>query len=218
MLVFKLAASNFYKHWALREESSPSSLALPVTRVLPSWKYFCGSRDINMAAEKDSRFSLHERIRWSIYICLFLGYSSYYFCRKSYTFVVPALISELNIKKNELGVITSGFAAMYGIGKFSGGLLSDSLSPRTMFTTGMLLTGIINIVIGFTGNVWLLTFLWSVNGLAQGCGWPPCAKLLREWFAPYQVSVHVYLHLVAEEYHHHIRRICTIFNPRSLTV
>ncbi|CAH3019298.1 unnamed protein product [Porites evermanni] len=141
-----------------------------------------------MAAEKGSRFSLYERIRWSIYICLFLGYSSYYFCRKSYTFVVPALISELNIKKNELGVITSGFAAMYGIGKFSGGLLSDSLSPRTIFTTGMLLTGIINIVIGFTGNVWLLTFLWSVNGLAQGCGWPPCAKLLREWFAPYQFA------------------------------
>ncbi|KAL9978476.1 hypothetical protein ACROYT_G015996 [Oculina patagonica] len=55
-----------------------------------------------------------------------------------------------------------------------------------MFTAGMLLTGIINIIIGFTGNVWLLTFLWSVNGLAQGCGWPPCTKLLREWFSPYE--------------------------------
>ena len=217
MLVFKLAVSILSFAGRILHNRMVPCTSLPVPRLRSS-KYFCGSRDINMAVEKDSRSSLYERIRWSIYICLFLGYSSYYFCRKSYTFVVPALISELNIKKNELGVITSGFAAMYGIGKFSGGLLSDSLSPRIMFTTGMLLTGIINIVIGFTGNVWLLTFLWSVNGLAQGCGWPPCAKLLREWFAPYQVSIHLYLQVVAEEYHHHIRRIFTVVYPCSLTV
>ena len=136
-------------------------------------------------------FFLYQRIRWTVYGSLLFGYSSYYFCRKSYTFAIPALIRELNLKKNELGVITSGFAAMYGIGKFSGGLLSDSklMSPRTMFTLGMILTGIINILIGLTGNVWLLTFLWSINGLFQGCGWPPCTKLLREWFSPFEVGI-----------------------------
>lgn len=151
-----------------------------------------GSRDTTMAAEnndRNSKFLLYQTIRWTIYGSLFVGYSSYYFCRKSYTFAIPALIGELSLKKNELGVITSGFAAMYGVGKFSCGLLSDSLSPRTMFTTGMLLTGIINILIGFSGNLWLLTFLWSVNGLFQGCGWPPCTKLLREWFSSYEVCI-----------------------------
>lgn len=131
---------------------------------------------------------LFERIRWTIYGSLFVGYSSYYFCRKSYTFAIPALINELSLKKNELGVITSGFSAMYGIGKFTGGLLSDTLSSRTMFTTGMLFTGIINILIGITGKLWLLTLLWSINGLFQGFGWLPCAKLLRVWFSPYEVS------------------------------
>ena len=144
-----------------------------------------------MATLKDSNFRRYHIIRWMVYITLFLGYSSYYFSRKSYTFAIPALIQDLNLKKNELGAITSGFAAMYGVGKFTGGLLSDTLSPRTMFTAGMLLTGMINILIGFTGNVWLLTFLWSMNGLAQGCGWPPCTKLLREWFSPYEVGNHV---------------------------
>nr|XP_058943890.1 glucose-6-phosphate exchanger SLC37A4-like [Pocillopora verrucosa] len=141
-----------------------------------------------MAPLKDSNFRRYQIIRWMVYISLFLGYSSYYFSRKSYTFAIPALIQDLNLKKNELGAITSGFAAMYGVGKFTGGLLSDTLSPRTMFTAGMLLTGMINILIGFTGNVWLLTFLWSMNGLAQGCGWPPCTKLLREWFSPYELG------------------------------
>ena len=80
---------------------------------------------------------------------------------------------------------------MYGVGKFTGCLLSDTLSPRTMFKAGMLLTGMINILNGFTGNVWLLTFLWSMNDLAQGCGCPPYTKLLREWFSPYEVGNHV---------------------------
>ena len=39
-----------------------------------------------------------------------------------------------------------------------------------MSTMGMLFTEMINILIGFTGNVWPLTFLWGMNGLAQGCG------------------------------------------------
>ena len=144
-----------------------------------------------MATLKDSNFRRYHIIRWMVYITLFLGYSSYYFSRKSYTFAILALLRDLNLKKNELGVITSGFAAMYGVGKFTSGLLSDTLSPRTMFTAGMLSTRMINVLIGFTGNVWLLTFLWSMNGLAQGCGWPTCTKLLREWFSPYEVGNHV---------------------------
>ena len=150
------------------------------------------SRDTNMVAPKDPNFHRYQRIRWTVFISLFVGYSSYYFSRKSYTFAIPALLRDLKLKKNELGVITSGFSAMYGVGKFTGGILSDTLSPRTMFTAGMLLTGVINITIGFTGNVWLLTFLWSVNGLAQGCGWPPCTKLLREWFSPYEVAFYCF--------------------------
>ena len=47
-----------------------------------------------------------------VYISLVLGYSFYYFYRKSYTFAIPALIRNLYLKKNELGVITSGFAAV----------------------------------------------------------------------------------------------------------
>ena len=59
---------------------------------------------------------------------------------------------------------------MYGVENFWAALLSDTRSPRTMSTMGMLLTEMINILIGFTGNVWPLTFLWGMNGLAQGCG------------------------------------------------
>ena len=134
-----------------------------------------------------SNYRLYQKIRWTVFFSLFIGYSAYYFARKSYTFAIPSMLQELNLQKSELGVITSGFAAMYGVSKFCSGLLSDSMSPRTMFAVGMFLTGIINIIIGFSNHVWLFAVLWSVNGLVQGCGWPPCARLLREWFSPHEV-------------------------------
>ena len=39
-----------------------------------------------------------------------------------------------------------------------------------MSTMGMLINEMIDVLIGFTGNVWPLMFLWSMNGLAQGSG------------------------------------------------
>ena len=73
---------------------------------------------------KDSNFRRYQIIRWMVYISLFWGHSSYYFSWKSYTFAIPALIRDLNLKKNELVDVTSGFAAMYqGVEKFSGGYI-----------------------------------------------------------------------------------------------
>ena len=73
---------------------------------------------------KDSNFRRYQIIRWMVYISLFWGHSSYYFSWKSYTFAIPALIRDLNLKKNELVDVTSGFAAMYqGVEKFSGGFI-----------------------------------------------------------------------------------------------
>ena len=95
------------------------------------------------------------------------------------------------MKKNEPNVVTSGFAAMYGVENFWAALLSDTRSPRTMSTMGMLLTEMINILIGFTGNVWPLTFLWGMNGLAQGCGSGRLIQNYSEWFSPYEVCNHV---------------------------
>ena len=132
---------------------------------------------------------IYNRAKWTVYGSLFIGYSAYYFTRKSYTFAMPSLLRELNLKRSQLGITTSGFAFCYGLSKFAGGVLSDRVSARGLFITGLLLSGIINIIIGSTGSVWILTVLWSLNGLVQGCGWPPCTKLLREWFRPSEVRM-----------------------------
>ncbi|CAG2178541.1 unnamed protein product, partial [Oppiella nova] len=84
------------------------------------------------------------------------------------------------------GLIISSQNIAYAISKFIGGVLSDRLSSRLLFTTGLLLSGLATILFANSDSIVVFTALWFVNGLAQGFGWPACAKVLRQWFAPSQ--------------------------------
>ncbi|RXG60604.1 Glucose-6-phosphate exchanger SLC37A4 [Armadillidium vulgare] len=55
------------------------------------------------------------------------------------------------------------------------GMLSQS-------QVGLFISGCTAIAVPFSSDVKFWTFLWFINGLGQGCGWPACSKLLKKWF------------------------------------
>ncbi|XP_063799549.1 glucose-6-phosphate exchanger SLC37A4 isoform X3 [Pseudophryne corroboree] len=84
------------------------------------------------------------------------------------------------------GLITSSQSAAYAISKFISGVLSDQMSARWLFSSGLCLVGLVNVVFSWSSSVSVFAILWFFNGLAQGLGWPPCGKVLRKWFEPSQ--------------------------------
>lgn len=84
------------------------------------------------------------------------------------------------------GLITSSQSAAYAISKFVSGVLSDQMSARWLFSSGLLLVGLVNVAFSWSSAVPVFAALWFLNGLAQGLGWPPCGKVLRKWFEPSQ--------------------------------
>ena len=78
------------------------------------------------------------------------------------------------------GLITSSQSAAYAISKFVSGVLSDQMSARWLFSSGLLLVGLVNVVFSWSSAVPVFAALWFLNGLAQGLGWPPCGKVLRK--------------------------------------
>lgn len=124
--------------------------------------------------------------RTVIFAAMFGGYSLYYFNRKTFSFVMPSLVDEIALDKDDLGLITSSQSAAYAISKFVSGVLSDQMSARWLFSSGLLLVGLVNVVFSWSSTVTAFAALWFLNGLAQGLGWPPCGKILRKWFEPSQ--------------------------------
>ncbi|XP_018421675.1 PREDICTED: glucose-6-phosphate exchanger SLC37A4 isoform X2 [Nanorana parkeri] len=124
--------------------------------------------------------------RTVIFSAMFLGYTLYYFNRKTFSFVMPSIMQEIKLDKDDLGLITSSQSAAYAISKFISGVLSDQISARWLFSSGLCLVGLVNVVFSWSSSVQVFAILWFFNGLAQGFGWPPCGKVLRKWFEPSQ--------------------------------
>src|SRR5580704_15998679 len=122
--------------------------------------------------------------RTRTFYSIFIGYVFYYFSRKSYTFAMPLLSSDLGLQKSELGILVTVFSITYGVSKFACGILGDQSNPRYFMGTGLIVTGLLNIFFGFSSSLWLFAIFWGLNGWFQGFGWPPCARLLSYWYAP----------------------------------
>lgn len=114
---------------------------------------------------------------------MFVGYALYYFTRKSFTFAMPGLIQELQFDKLQLGILGTILSLTYGISKFLSGILSDHSNPRYFMAFGLIMTGICNLLFGLSSSLIAFAIFWGLNGIFQGFGWPPCARLLTHWYS-----------------------------------
>lgn len=130
---------------------------------------------------KEGRLRSYQR---AVFLALFLGYACYTYNRKSVSYATPTLLAAGLITTNTVGVISSCQNMAYAVSKFLGGVLSDKISARLLFSFGLVLSGAATLLFSRTENPMLWAALWAVNGFAQGCGWPSCAKLLKKWFSP----------------------------------
>ncbi|MGD9592295.1 MAG: MFS transporter [Candidatus Berkiella sp.] len=125
-----------------------------------------------------------EYRHWRFRICysIFFGYAVFYFTRKSFTFAMAPMASDLGFSKADLGLIGSILYISYGISKFISGMMSDRSNPRYFMATGLIITGLLNICFGMSSSLWVLAFFWGLNGWFQAWGWPACCKQLNYWF------------------------------------
>ena len=121
--------------------------------------------------------------RWRVLYGMYVGYIFYYFTRKSFTFAMPALMQDLGLQISDLGILGSILSITYGMSKFLSGMLADRSNPRYFMATGLILTGVFNILFGMSSSIVFFAIFWCLNGVFQGWGWPPCARLLTHWYS-----------------------------------
>jgi len=128
------------------------------------------------------QFDKFQAARYTTFVGMVLGYAVYYFTRLSYTYVGLAMREEMGLSIVQLGTISSFFPLAYMNSKFISGVLSDLGSPVLIFSVGMTITGLLNVLFAAGHSVPWFTAVWVLNGLFQGCGATPCNKMLVSWF------------------------------------
>lgn len=125
--------------------------------------------------------------KYTIFSVIFFGYAMFAYNRKGVSFAIPKLLEE-GLGSEELGLILSSQNLAYAISKFLGGIISDRLSSRLLFSVGLFISGLAAVTFATVDSVLLYTIAWFLNGLAQGLGWPAIAKLLKNWFEPSELG------------------------------
>jgi OPA family glycerol-3-phosphate transporter-like MFS transporter len=130
--------------------------------------------------------SSYKRLRWQLFLGIFLGYAGYYLVRKNFSLAMPYLV-EQGFSRGDLGVAMSGVAIAYGVSKLLMGAVSDRSNPRVFLCLGLLLSAAIFLFMGFvpwaTSSVTIMFVLLFLNGWVQGMGWPPCGRTMVHWWS-----------------------------------
>jgi sugar phosphate permease len=126
----------------------------------------------------------YERLRRQTFAITWLVYAGYYLTRQSFSVAKDALEADplVHLLRREMGLIDSAYLAVYSLGQFVFGPLSDRFGPRRILILGMSLSMIA--AAGFGLSTTLAAFLACaiLQGIAQSTGWTATSKAMSSWF------------------------------------
>ncbi|WP_258231759.1 MFS transporter [Bombilactobacillus bombi] len=128
----------------------------------------------------------YKRLRWQVFLGIFIGYAGYYLLRNNFSIAMPQLI-RAGFTKSQLGWAFSAVSIAYGISKFVMGTVSDRSNARIFLPLGLVLTAVVNLFFGLvpalTQSLMVMFILLFLIGWFEGMGWPPSGRILTHWFS-----------------------------------
>ena len=126
--------------------------------------------------------SRYYAMRMQALFGVFIGYVGYYLVRSNFTLSTPYLMKALQLTKTDIGLLSSAMLITYGISKGLMSSLADKCNPKYYMAFGLLLSSIVNFMLGFSTAYWMFVALVVVNGLVQGMGVGPSFITIANWF------------------------------------
>lgn len=111
-----------------------------------------------------------------------IAYSILYFMRLNIALAFSGLERFFGATPEELGVVSSAFFWCYAFGQLIFGFLGEKFPARYMVFIGLMGSGILNLTIGISQNLPLITVLWALNGIFQSMLWSPIVKCVANHF------------------------------------
>lgn len=106
-----------------------------------------------------------------IFVICYLAYTALYIARVNLSMAAPELRQMQVLSEAQYGILGSAFSIIYALGRLIVGSISDRKPPVILICTGLVLSGICNLCIGFLPPFGGILLLWSVNALAQSMLW-----------------------------------------------
>ena len=117
-----------------------------------------------------------------LFMLCWAAYTSTYLCRVNISVAIPAIQQAFGWSKASIGLISSFFFWIYGIGQLVNGYIGDKVSGRVFVFIGLAMSAIINILFSFVSSLTGMMLLWAINGCFQSMLWGPIVRMLSSSF------------------------------------
>ena len=134
----------------------------------------------------------YRRLRWQVFLGIFIGYAGFYIVRKNFSMAIP-MLAPLGFDKGELSLVLSMNAIAYGFSKFLMASISDRSNAQRFLPLGLIAAALsmafMIVPVQFLGaehKVAAITLMAVLNflvGWFNGMGWPPCGRVMTHWFS-----------------------------------
>jgi OPA family sugar phosphate sensor protein UhpC-like MFS transporter len=145
--------------------------------------FFAAGEDKPLLADQRQVDRLYRRQRVWVMVAITLGYGIGYTCRLGLFVVKKPLIDSGLFSADDLGKIGSALLLAYAVGKLVNGFLSDHANVKRFLATGILVSALINIAMGWSPLLWVWIVLWGLNGWFQSFGAPAGVVAISQWFS-----------------------------------
>ena len=145
--------------------------------------------------------------QWQVIICSMIGYAMFYFVRKNFSFAIPMLQDAFpGLTKAHFGAIMSAGGIIYGVSKLINGVIGDRTNARWHLVLGLGVCVAVNFIFGWSaklttlmtgetggpdfigGMVAIMSVLYIINQIFQGCVFAPCNHLMVNWVPPHELA------------------------------
>ena len=134
----------------------------------------------------------YRRLRWQVFLGIFIGYAGFYIVRKNFSMAIP-MLAPLGFDKGELSLVLSMNAIAYGFSKFLMASISDRSNAQRFLPLGLVAAALamlfMIVPVQFLGAehkeaaIFLMAVLNFLVGWFNGMGWPPCGRVMTHWFS-----------------------------------
>ncbi len=125
--------------------------------------------------------------KFLIFVTCF-AYSVAYLLRYSFAANTIAIARELEFSNDELGLISSFLFFSYGFGQIINSFLAKKYNPKIIFTLGMSVSVVCNVLFLFARTIPFMCGLWLVNGLFQSLLWCNVANVQAKYISQSQID------------------------------
>ena len=124
-----------------------------------------------------------RRRQWAVFFAITVGYGFYYVCRLSFSVAKKPMADAGVFDAAQMGVIGSALFFAYAFSKLANGILADRVNVRRFMATGLFISALINLALGFTTAFWAFLILWGFNGWFQAFGAGSSVVTITHWYS-----------------------------------